>query len=825
MTLAPGTPLGPYRITGLLGAGGMGEVYRAQDPRLGREVAIKVLPSSFASDADRLRRFEQEARAAGSLNHSNVLIVYDIGTHAGGPYLVTELLEGETLRARLSRGALTPAVALDLCAQCAHGLAAAHAKGIVHRDLKPENLFLTKDGRVKILDFGLAKLVRAGLGEGAEGRTIPAHMSESGQISGTAGYMSPEQVRGEPVDARSDLFALGTILHEMLTGTQTFLRKSQFETLEAIVKDEPENLSPAIFEAHPGLERMLGRNLAKEPERRFQSASDLAFFLEAERGRGPGSRGGATSAAALAGPSFQRLTFRRGYIFSGRFLPDASTIIYAAAWEGKRLELFSAQPGNPESRPLGLVDAELLAISPTGEVAVSLAHRFLGAFLSRGMLARTPLWGGSPREVLEGVMSADWGPGGKELVVVRDVEGKMRLEFPVGHVLHETAGWISHARLSRDGRWIGFIDHPFRGDDAGIVTAVNLDGEHRALSEGWTTCQGLAWSADGSEIWFTAAAQGAARRLHAVTLDGAVRQVLQVPGGITLLDISVKGDVLFSQGSERIGIRCRPPGGERERDLTWLDWTLLRDFSKDGHWILFDETGEATAGEGAAYMRKTDGSPAVRLGPGPALEFSPDRKWALLGQTDRRKVHLVPTGPGKPRTYDLGDVSCHFARWYPDGSAVFFAGNAPDQAMRIFRLDLGDGGVSPISGSGVGTMESFMSPDARYLMATGADNLYALYPIPEGEPRPVPGVESLDRAVRWAEDGMGLLVARRGEIPARVERIDLETGERSLVLEIIPSDPAGILNIGPIRITADGGAYVYSYYLLLHDLYVATNLR
>jgi eukaryotic-like serine/threonine-protein kinase len=279
MSLPAASRLGPYEIVAPLGAGGMGEVYRARDPRLGRDVAVKVLPASFSNDPDRLRRFEQEARAAGVLNHPNVMAVYDIGTVDGAPYVVSELLEGETLRARLAGGALGPRRAVDYAIQIAHGLSAAHEKGIVHRDLKPENLFVTKDGRVKILDFGLAKLTqREAAGSDTDLPTTPAG-TEPGVVMGTLGYMSPEQVRGRSADARSDIFSFGAILYEMLSGRRAFQRDTAADTMSAILREDPPELSSMNPQLPPVLDRIVHHCLEKDPEARFHSAHDLAFQL------------------------------------------------------------------------------------------------------------------------------------------------------------------------------------------------------------------------------------------------------------------------------------------------------------------------------------------------------------------------------------------------------------------------------------------------------------------------------------------------------------------------------------------------------------------
>jgi serine/threonine protein kinase len=294
MPLPSGTRLGPYEILALIGSGGMGEVYRARDTQLGRDVAIKVLPN-LSADTDRLRRFEQEARAAAALNHPNILAVFQMGTYEGAPYLVSELLEGETLREQVRRSRLSVRKAADYGVQIARGLAAAHEKGIVHRDLKPENLFLVRDGRVKILDFGLAKLVQPHIGSELEAST-QTQGTEPGMVMGTVGYMSPEQVRGQHTDHRTDIFAFGAILYEMLAANRAFQKPTSAETMAAILNDEPPDISQLAPNIPPALVRIMHRCLEKNPERRFQSASDLAFALEAL------SDSGSSSASTAAQP-------------------------------------------------------------------------------------------------------------------------------------------------------------------------------------------------------------------------------------------------------------------------------------------------------------------------------------------------------------------------------------------------------------------------------------------------------------------------------------------------------------------------------------------
>ncbi|HMC29652.1 MAG TPA: protein kinase, partial [Candidatus Angelobacter sp.] len=499
--LSAGTKLGPYEIAAAIGAGGMGEVYRARDTRLGRDVAVKVLPAALSSDADRLRRFEQEARATATLNHPNILAVFDIGSSSGAPFVVSELLEGSTLRERLRGGALPVRKAIEIAVQIAHGLAAAHEKGILHRDLKPENLFLTRDGRAKILDFGLAKLTEP------ESRMQSMATAESGTdagtVLGTLGYMSPEQVRGLAVDSRSDIFSFGAILYEMLSGKRAFHGATSADTISAILKEDPPDLVETNRNVSPALERIVRHCLEKNPEQRFHSASDLAFDLEsvsatsgtaiaqskaskpARSLRAPALATlffFALAAAFLLGrrawqgnshavPQIQQLTFRRGTVLSARFAPDGRTVVYSAAWEGNPAEIFSTSAQSPESRSTDIKDASLLAISSTGQVAINQRPRIAGPFARLGTLAVVPLTGGAPRALLDSVEGADFSPDGGQLAVIQYANGLFSVQYPVGKVLFSAPYWLSHVRVSPDGRRVAFISHPFGGDEGSVMLA------------------------------------------------------------------------------------------------------------------------------------------------------------------------------------------------------------------------------------------------------------------------------------------------------------------------------------------------------------------
>jgi eukaryotic-like serine/threonine-protein kinase len=854
--LAPGTRLGPYEVVTLIGSGGMGEVYRARDVRLGRDVAVKVIRGAGARDAERLERFEQEARAAGLLNHPNVLAIYDIGTHGEAPYLVSELLEGETIRLRLVSGPLQPSKVLGFARQIADGLAAAHEKGIVHRDLKPENLFITKDGRVKILDFGLAKLVQTNGAFGVDSEAATA--DTSGPTVGTVSYMSPEQIRGQPVDHRSDIFSFGVVLYEMLTGRRAFQGASPVETMSTALKEDP----PGLAELPAGMDLIVEHCVEKDPANRFQSAPDLAFHLKAltsasitgrrvplsgrthrapilTRGRilsllaVSALAGGAfllgRRAGYVAPPSFHQLTFRRGIVLSARFAPDGQTVVYGAAWDGTPFQVFSTRPESPESRSLGFPNADLLAVSSTGELALSLGRHFVNGLETRGTLARVPFSGGSPREVLRDVESADWAPGGQSLAVIHVVRDRSRLEFPIGTVLYRSSGWLSHVRVSPDGEMVAFAEHPFRGDDRGDVCVIRAGSkEPQVLARGWSSVDGIAWRDDGREVWFTASELGPRTALFAADLRGRQRLVFRTPGRFSLADI--RGDrVLAAESRFRLRVMFRREVGAAEQDLSWLDGSVGTDLSRDGTRILVAEQGSGVNAESyALYLRGTDGSPAVRLGDGAVGALSPDGDWVasvVLG--DSPVVALLPTGAGESRMLSRGPVrQFNSVTWLPDGKAVLFGGSEPGQEPHLFRQGVGPGALpTPISGPGVhlGAFCRPVSPDGTAVVALDRDEGLVLLPLDRPETHPIPGAEPGDRPIGWSADGGSIYVFKRGELPAKVYRLDLVSGSRVLTTELSPPDRAGVLPPIAIQATPDGRTYSYTCSQTLSDLFIATS--
>jgi serine/threonine protein kinase len=817
MALAPGTRLGRYEILDVLGAGGMGQVYRARDTRLLRDVAIKVLPPDVETDPDRLSRFRREAVAAGAMNHPNLLVVHDVGIEGDRPFLVTELLRGSTLREVLRHGPLTPAKAIGHTIGILDGLAATHRHGIVHRDLKPENVFITDHGTPKILDFGLAK--RLPQITGVDGTAITATATLEGVLLGSVGYMAPEQLTGGDVDYRSDLFSVAVLLYEMLTGNAPFKRGSPIEVLGAIAGADV--VMPSTM--HAPLQAILRRGLEKASDKRFQSASDFAFALRlvADLPRTPSPRRTATARKPATDVTYRRVTFDAGTVWSARFVPGSDLIVYSANWRGETTRTYSTRPELPVSVPLSLPEGHLVGVADNGNVAVVLGNRWLhGMELSSGMLATGSLAGSVPRKVQDRVSSADWMPNGSQLAMVYDRGRLRRLEFPQGNTIYETAGWISSVRVSRDGRRVGFADHPYRTDDRGDFVVADQAGR---LTRVWTdlySASGVAWSPDDREIWVTA--DGG---IVAVSLEGERRFVVRDARRVRLMDVAPDGRILLLDDLRRIGIRSRMAGDSAERDLTWFDYSVVRDMSADGTHLLFFEAGELAARDYLVGLWRIGDAAPVRIGPGNPTSISPDGEQALvISYSGRSTVRIVPTGVGQSRelpTPSLHDI--HWATWHPDGRRVVVSAHETDRGARLYVVDPA-GEMRPVGPEGTVYLWSGISPEGSKVAALDPDRKLTIYSLDDESAVVVPGALPDERLLAWSSDAAALYVHTPG-VPARVSRLDLSTGERTLWKELIPPDPTGIARISPVLITPDANSYAYTYGRFLSTLYVVSGAR
>lgn len=824
-----------------IGAGTYGEVYRAWDPQLQREVALKLIGGQRAGTRD--TEVVEEARLLARVRHPNVITVHGADSRDGVVGLWMEFVDGASLGDIVrQRGPFSADEAVLIGATLCRAVAAVHRAGLLHRDIKADNVVRERGGRLVLMDFGTSREHHSGPTTGLE-------------LAGTPLHLAPELFQGQPASVQSDIYALGVLVYYALTGDYPITGP----TLEDLRNAHREGRRVRLQDARPDtpahLDHVLQRALAPRPENRYASAGDMGRALLGTLAAGadiaPAGRETASSAwrrasytlfglvAAIAGLlafrhfdtdaldfTVRRVTFRLGRVVTARFAPDARTVLYGAQWGEQARDVYVSGFDSLESRTMGYADASVLAVSTKGELALQVRPRFLRGYQEAGTLATVAFGGGTPRELQPDVQEADWSSDGTALAIVRDVKGTCRLEFPIGTVLYETTGWISSIRVSRDGHHVAFIDHPTPADDSGYIAVVDRTRTRRYLTPRWVSVQGLAWSSSGEEVWFTGTTTGNRRAIYAADLSARVRVVGRMLSNIRLHDVSRDGKVLLTEENVRVGVMARAAGDQRERELSWLDWSIARDVSGDGQFLLLNESGEGGGGGYGVYLRRLDGTPAVRLADGSGLALSPDNLWVLATHPELG-LQLLPTGSGQTRRLKRGPQRYQqWGDWFPDGRRVLYAGVDQRGTSRIYVQDVGGGDARPITGEGVYlTSSDALSPDATRVAAVAPDQFATLYPVDGGTPTRVPGTAAGEVPIHWTPDGRSLFIWQRGQAPARVRVVDVRSGRGTPWKELMPPDASGVHEILRIVMSDDARSYAYSYTRELSTLHVVDGLK
>ncbi len=847
-----------FEVVREIGRGGFARVFEARDRILSRPVAIKLLKRRESLNDSELELFYREARATARLNHPHIVTAYDWGAWNGMPFLVLELLDGESLEKLLSRGPLDERRAWEIVAQITEALAYAHAHGVLHLDLKTQNVFVLPDGWVKVLDFGLAGI---DLAEDVPGRLVRA-------AGGTPGTMAPEQVERAPTDARTDLWAVGIILHQLLFGRL------------------PEKLAPAAERvvlpsgASSRAQRVLSRTLCRAPSDRYPDAVALLAdaVVGAPRMRRARTLGGLglvlTGIAVVAGlwrigvfgarhdqssvraeatPEIHRLvdstqlaeearrlgmkaeleqvTFRWGTTTAARFLPDGR-IAFSAAFEDRSEELFVRPVASPSAQALGVEDAHLLAASRTGQLAIKLhpgARK--GDWSSPGTLAEVPSSGGHPRELEESVEAADWSPAG-ELAMIHKRGGTWVLEFPRGTILFRTKGWLSDPRFSPTGDRIAFLHHPVVTDSMGEVVVTDLEGRNATVSDRWPTTAGLAWSPDGRHVWIGCGHERP-NLLVSVSLEKEEREIYRSSLELRLADVNQGGEALVDIGVYRVELVYAGERGDSQRLLSWTavnDWVAA--LSSDGK-ALFSafETSPTPKGELQPYwvvLRSVDGSPPKILGSGNPLDLSRDGRWALVSSLDNKTLTALPTGVGPPRAIATHGLEILWARWIPGKpDEVLAMGRPPGvDAFRLYRLP-GDGSEPILVSKTPVTRWAYLqvSADGLWAAAGTEDLRLVIISLRDGATFPVPRTPQRTTPRSWSPEGHLWVTEEDRRGATRLLRIEPHTGDVLEERTVGPADLGGASNIGTLAMTPDGKKLAFTYERSVSSLFIVRGLE
>lgn len=879
-----GETIGPYDVLSQLGSGAMGVVYLAQDMRLGRKIALKLLPSQFTNDKDRLRRFQQEARAASALNHPNILTVYEVEQRDELHYIATEFVDGVTLRQHMQTRQMSLDEVLAIATQVAGALQAAHAAGIAHRDIKPENIMIRSDGYIKVLDFGLAKLTENELSQTAA-ETHP------GVVMGTPRYMSPEQARGLDVDLRTDIFSLGTVIYELVTGKLPFEGETTSDVIAALIKDDPEPMRTSVPDLPEEFEQVVSKALAKDRGLRYQTIAEFAAALQelkeeiklgalvlthddsrnaqtlkTRTATGPQAkqqtervtlskgwtltfalglivvvgvvivllvRPHPTSVKEKIDKTSTQLTNRDGFISAARFAADGKRVVYSAGFDGKPLELFYNNGEAADSRSARIESASLKSVSRSGKIAVLVNFELNWSDGYNGTLQILLPGGGPPETTIEGVDDAAFAPDDTFAVLRTGLGGEQRLEYPAGTVLYTSNGWMSYPRFSPKGDKIAFFEHPV-GDFSGLIAVFDLASKTKKdISTDWQSLKGLAWNPKTEEIWFGGSRVSKTVSINSVSLLGQVRENLYKIAGQNARteDISDQGRILITQGTNHttmIMLRDKSPA---EVVYPAGAWSTSADISSDGKTLLFYQWGyESSDGSDVSgvYLQRLESSQPVKLGPGKALALSPDGKWALALQPTRPQpqLTLLPTSQGQPIPLPNSRITeYYYASFFPDGSQILFTGLEAGEGgvLRSFVQNVNTGEVHPLTEEGTTALR--VSPDGKRVIIL-RDKTFYIQGLDGGEPKEIPGLEYDDEPIQWSEDGRAVFVKAAGDFATRIYRVDLASGKREEWKDIDPPNKVGLVglevNPGGILITPDGRVCIYTYWILLQQILSAS---